>query len=100
MRLDAYLARCTPLSRKEARRAVMAGRVSVDGHAVTKAAHQVSQNALVMIDGQPLSLPGPVYLMLNKPAGLLSATTDASQPVVNDLLPDGLAVRVHPAGRL
>ncbi len=100
MRLDAYLSRCTPLSRKEARRAIMAGRVSVAGQPVKKAAEPVPSNAQVTLDGQAVSLPGHVYLMLNKPAGLLSATTDAVQPVVNDLLPEELATRVHPVGRL
>lgn len=100
MRLDAYLSRCTPLSRKEARRAIMAGRVAVAGQPVKKAAEPVPSNAQVTLDGQAVSLPGHVYLMLNKPAGLLSATTDAVQPVVNDLLPEELATRVHPVGRL
>ncbi len=100
MRLDAYLSRCTPLSRKEARRAIMAGRVEVAGEPVKKAAEPVPQEAQVTLDGQAVTLPGHVYLMLNKPAGILSATTDAVQPVVNDLLPDDLATRLHPVGRL
>lgn len=100
MRLDAYLSRCTPLSRKEARRAIMAGRVAVAGQPVKKAAEPVPPGAQVTLDGQAVFLPGHVYLMLNKPAGLLSATTDAVQPVVNDLLPEELATWVHPVGRL
>ena len=100
MRLDAYLARCTSLSRKEARRAVTAGRVSIAGRLAMRASDPVPEGARVTLDGEAVALPGQVYLMLNKPANVLSATTDASQPVVNDLLPADLATRVHPVGRL
>lgn len=100
MRLDAYLARCTSLSRKEARRAVTAGRVSVAGKLAMRTSDPVPEGARVTLDGEAVTLPGQVYLMLNKPANVLSATTDASQPVVNDLLPADLATRVHPVGRL
>ncbi|MFW5824002.1 MAG: pseudouridine synthase [Marinobacter sp.] len=100
MRLDAYLSHCTALSRKEARRAIVAGRVTLDDLPATRASAPVSATARVMLDGEPLALPGHLYLMLNKPAGLLSATTDASHPVVTDLLPEPLAHRVHPVGRL
>ncbi|WP_328190091.1 pseudouridine synthase [Marinobacter sp. OP 3.4] len=100
MRLDAYLSRCTSLSRKDARRAIKAGRVLMEGEPVSKASTPIPGPATITLDGEPLSLPGHQYLMLHKPAGLLSATTDASQPVVTDLLPDDLATRVHPVGRL
>ncbi|GGY58520.1 pseudouridine synthase [Marinobacter zhanjiangensis] len=100
MRLDAYLSRCTALSRKDARHAIRAGRVSLDGHPTRKAATIVPDGMVVSLDGLPVILPGHQYLMLNKPAGFLSATTDASHPVVTDLLPQALADRVHPVGRL
>lgn len=100
MRLDGFLAHCTALSRKEARQIIRAGRVSLDGQPARKASTLVPEGTAVTLDGQPVTLPGQLYLMLNKPAGLLSATTDAAQPVVTDLLPDDLAARVHPVGRL
>lgn len=100
MRLDGYIAHCTSLSRKDARQAVRAGRVTVDGELARKASVTVTEGAMVALDGQPIRQPGHVYLMLNKPEGILSATTDAAQPVVTDLLPEDLAGRVHPVGRL
>lgn len=100
MRLDAYLSRCTALSRKDARRAIVAGRVTINGLPAGKASTPVPEPATVTLDGLPVATPGHVYLMLNKPRGVLSATTDAGQPVVTDLLPDDLSGRVHPAGRL
>lgn len=100
MRLDACLSRCTSLSRKDARIAIRSGRVLIGGDPVSKASATVADPATVTLDGQPLALPGHRYLMLHKPAGVLSATTDADQPVVTDLLPEELATRVHPVGRL
>ena len=100
MRLDAFLSRCTDLSRKEARHVIRAGRVTVDGQPARKASAEVSARSAVALDARPVSQPGHLYLMLNKPPGFLSATTDAAQPVVTDLLPDDLATRVHPVGRL
>jgi 16S rRNA pseudouridine516 synthase len=100
MRLDAFLSRCTDLSRKEARHVIRAGRVVLEGRPTRKAAVTVSDSAAVFLDGEPVTLPGHLYLMLNKPPGFLSATADPSQPVVIDLLPDELAGRLHPVGRL
>lgn len=53
------------------------------------------------VDGAPIGCGEFVYLMLNKPAGLLSATEDRKQQTVLDLLPDELRKRgVFPVGRL
>lgn len=100
MRLDGFLSHCTALSRKEARQVIRSGRVNLDGHKARKASTLVSEGTTVTLDGQPVTPPGQLYLMLNKPAGLISATTDAAQPVVTDLFPDDLAARIHPVGRL
>ncbi|SFR81527.1 ribosomal small subunit pseudouridine synthase A [Marinobacter daqiaonensis] len=100
MRLDGYLCQCTDLSRKDARRAISAGRVRVNGKAVRKASASLPAAAEVTLDSTPVSPPGELYLMLHKPPGVLSATTDAAQPVVTDLLPEDIGRRVHPAGRL
>ena len=51
MRLDGYLSRCTALSRKEARHAIGAGRVRLDGLAARKASTTVKDDATVTLDG-------------------------------------------------
>lgn len=77
------------------------GRVKVNGETCRQANRQVKAEQSVHLDGKSVTLPGDIYLMMYKPAGVLSATTDSSQPTALDLLPPrGLASRVHIAGRL
>ncbi len=100
VRLDQFIAASTELSRKEAKRAIGAGRVEVDGEACTSANTKIPLTVRVTLDGKPCQLPGERYLMLNKPAGVVSATQDSEHPTALDLLPGDLAHRLHIAGRL
>lgn len=100
MRLDQFIATSSGLSRKEAKRAIAAGDVQVNGDVWKNAAHAVPANADIMLQGEPLTLPGERYVMLNKPAGFISATRDSDQPTALDLLPAELARNLHIAGRL
>ncbi|MET4025412.1 16S rRNA pseudouridine516 synthase [Marinobacter sp. MBR-99] len=100
MRLDQFVATSSGLSRKEAKRAISAGRVRVHGAVFKSANSQVPENAEVTMGDEALTLPGSLYLMMNKPAGVISANNDSSQPTAVDLLPPELARQVHIAGRL
>lgn len=100
-RLDKLLAGTGRWSRKEARELVRAGRVTVDGVAARSAEVKCAPGAAVTVDGEPILWGRPVYLMLHKPAGLLSATEDRDQKTVIDLLPEHLRrVGLFPVGRL
>ena len=99
VRLDKAVA-LTGLTRSEARRAIAAGRVRVDGRPVRDAAMQV-QPGQVRVDGVQPEEPGALYIMVNKPAGVLTATEDRRLPTVVDLLPPALRRRdLGPVGRL
>ncbi|MGF2734292.1 16S rRNA pseudouridine(516) synthase RsuA [Marinobacter sp. DUT-1] len=100
MRLDQFIANCTELSRKEAKRAIGTGAVTVNGAVCRTANRKIPEDARVTLDGEPLILPGERYLMMNKPAGVVSATTDSEHPTALDLLPPGLSRDLHIAGRL
>ncbi|MGM0768625.1 MAG: 16S rRNA pseudouridine(516) synthase RsuA [Pseudomonadota bacterium] len=100
MRLDQFIATTSPLSRKEAKRAIATGRVCVEGSPCRRAATHIDSNARVTLDGTALALEGQRYLMLNKPAGVVSATTDSDHPTVLDLLPASASQGLHIAGRL
>ena len=100
-RLDKILANTGRWSRKEARELVRAGRVAVDGVTAQAADGKYDPAARFEVDGETVSGERLVYLMLHKPAGLLSATEDRDQRTVLDLLPEHLRRRgLFPVGRL
>ena len=88
-RLDKLLATRLLLSRKEAQAAVRAGRVTVDGApARDPAAKADPALQTVLLDGAAVAADQFFYLMLNKPAGVLSATEDRrGDRTALDLLP-------------
>ena len=101
-RLDKLLASTGHWSRKEVKDLVRQGRVWADGAPVQKPEEKFDPEAAALtVDGQPVDAAPFVYLMMNKPAGLLSATEDKRQPTVVDLLPQHLQRRgLFPVGRL
>ena len=99
MRLDKAVA-LAGLTRSEAKKAIAAGRVQVDGRAVRDCAAQVEPGQ-VRVDGVARTVPGELYIMVNKPAGVLTATEDRRLPTVLDLLPEAMRRRgPGPVGRL
>jgi 16S rRNA pseudouridine516 synthase len=100
MRLDRFVSQATGLSRSQARALIRRGEILLDGLPVKDQARQVGGAQRVERAGATLALPGPLYLMLNKPCGLLSATSDSAQQTVLSLLPATLAARLHLVGRL
>src|SRR5947209_9533589 len=99
MRLAKYLAHSGVASRRASERLIAAGRVSVDGHAVTDPATDVSERNAVVVDGRPVTRDNPVVYALNKPAGVVSTARDThGRPTVVDLVPSD--ARLYPVGRL
>lgn len=98
-RLDKRLS-AAGYSRKEANGLIRAGRVTVDGAAVTAPERRVEDGAVIQVDGAPLQ-EGFLYIMLHKSAGVVTATEDAKERTVLDLLPEELRRRgLFPVGRL
>ena len=101
MRLDRFLAESAALTRSEARRAIQRGEVRVGGDVCRKADAQVDENAAVTLRGQALARETFVYVMLDKPAGVVSASEDAHCTTVADLVRGAYPRRqLFPAGRL
>lgn len=101
-RLDKILAGTGLWSRKEVRELVRAGRVSANGAVVRTPEEKYDRNGLdLRVDGAPVSGERYTYLMMHKPAGLVSATEDPRQKTVLELLPPHLRrIGLFPAGRL
>jgi 16S rRNA pseudouridine516 synthase len=100
-RLDKLVADNVMLSRKQAKELIRAGRVGVNGDAVKSGEHQVAQEDAVTLDGKAIRNQVHIYIMMNKPAGVLSATRDKNAPTALDLLPEALRRKnLFPAGRL
>ncbi len=99
MRLDKAVT-LAGLTRSEARKAILSGRATVSGAVVRKADTDVDPED-VCLDGEPVGSGGHIHIMLNKPAGVLTATSDSRDRTVIDLLPEKLArKKIGPVGRL
>lgn len=100
-RLDKRLAATGRWSRKEAKDLIRAGRVSVGGTVCRSPEEKVAPDTPVAVDGTTIGAGGPVYLMLHKPAGVVSATEDGRDRTVLDLLPPQYReMGLFPVGRL
>lgn len=101
-RLDRYVAEALGLSRSESRKTILAGRVAVDGAVCRRADLPVDPSArTITADGRPMAHDPFVYIMLNKPAGVVSAAVDGRDVTVVDLVAGEYPRRnLFPAGRL
>lgn len=102
MRLDKFFSDMGLLSRRDCARAVSRGEITVDGVPAARADMKIDERtACVALRGERVVFSKYVYVMLHKPAGYISATTDGRAPVVTELLPDILQRRgLFPSGRL
>ncbi len=101
-RLDKLLASTGRWSRSEVKRLVREGRVLADGGVAASAEEKYdAQTVTLAVDGEAVPLQEHVYIMLHKPAGVLSATEDGRGRTVLDLLPKEHQKRgLFPVGRL
>ncbi len=101
IRLDKLLSGSLPCTRKDATGLIRSGRVAVDGEVLRKPDTKLEENAEITVDGAPINARRFIYIMMNKPAGLISATDDLRDKTVLSLLPDEyLTKNIFPAGRL
>mgnify|MGYP001081133378 CR=1 FL=1 len=100
-RLDKLLASTGRWSRREAKQLIKEGRVLVDGSPARSGEDKADPDgAAILVDGAPLALRRHTYVMLHKPAGVLSATEDPRQETVLDLPPELRRLGLFPVGRL
>lgn len=101
-RLDKILASQGALSRKEVKEMIKKGRILLNGTVVKDSSVKIDENIdVVSVDGTEIQLKKHIYIMLNKPQGVVSASDSETDETVVDLVPDELYRKgLFPAGRL
>lgn len=101
-RLDKFLCDCGVGTRSQVKAILKAGRVTVDGKPERDNGRKIDPGRhTVCLDGTKLQRAGTVVVMLNKPAGFVTATEDAKEKTVMELLPEQYRyLDLKPIGRL
>ncbi|GBG97196.1 pseudouridine synthase [Lactococcus termiticola] len=100
MRINKYLAHAGVASRRKAEELILAGKVTVNNAVMDNLAYQVQAGDRVEVDGVAVYNEEPVYYLLNKPRGVISAVSDdKGRKTVLDLL-GAVKERIYPVGRL
>ena len=100
MRLDKYLADMGEGTRQEVKKYIRRGSVTVNGELVRSPERKVDERDQVCLDGREVSYAAEEYFMLNKPAGVVSATEDKRDRTVLDLIREKKRKDLFPVGRL
>lgn len=101
MRLDKYLAEMGVGTRQEVKKQIRQGKAAVNGTVVKAADTKIDENCdEVTICGRNISYVSYEYYMLNKPAGVVSATEDRRDTTVIDLIKEKKRKDLFPVGRL
>ncbi len=101
LRIDKFISVAAAVSRNDAKQLLKSGAVTVNGLTVKKADAKVSEDDTVFCQGKQIFYKKFVYLVLNKPKGVLSASTDKRVKTVVDLVPDAYKhYELFPVGRL
>ncbi len=102
IRLDKYIANGGVYTRSRAKKLIHANKVSVGGKTVTDEAFKVDEEQTdIAVNGINVRAEKYIYIMLNKPSGVISATHDKKQKTVIDLIaPQDRRNGLFPAGRL
>ena len=101
MRLDKFLAEMGVGSRQEVKKYIRKGMVCVNGETAAGPEQKIRETEdLVTFQGEQVAYAAYEYYMLNKPAGVVSATTDARDTTAVDLIREKKRKDLFPAGRL
>lgn len=99
-RLDRFISQNSDFSISDSRLLIAQNRIILDGYAAHSIHQKVTKFTHVVLDGHCLKDIQPVYIMLNKPQGVVSATKDIQHTTVLDLIEHPQKDELHIAGRL
>lgn len=100
MRLDKYICESTSHTRVSAKKALHRGDVTCNGEVVKTSGFKVTEEHVICLDGEVLTIIGPRFIMLNKPVDMICSTIDEVHPSVIGLIDVIRAEDLHIAGRL
>ena len=100
MRLNKYIANSGICSRRDADMHISIGGVSVNGKIVTEMGYKVKLDDEVRFDGARISPEKKAYVLLNKPKGFATTTSEGKGRTVMDLVSNATNSRIRPIGRL
>ena len=102
MRLYKFFTTTATLTRSHAQKEIRSGHISVNGITIKNPDFHIDpENDEVVYDGNKITYSKFIYIIMNKPRNVVSATTDVREKTVLDLLPDGMRnLGLFPCGRL
>ena len=100
MRLNKYIANAGICSRREADMYISIGNVTVNGKVVNEMGYKVKLDDDVRFDGRRISPEAKAYVLLNKPKGFATTTSNEKGNTVMDLVAKSTRSRIKPIGRL
>ena len=101
MRLEHLIMKHFDISRKQMKKLISSGEVLIDSIPATHVSNNVDpQIQVISVQGKQIKDSSQKYFMLNKPSGLISATTDEHLPTVIDLFNKEKVEGLYPIGRL
>ena len=100
IRLNKYIANSGMCSRREADQQIAIGLVTVNGKVVTEMGFKVKPGDEVRYDGARVTPERKTYVLLNKPKGFATTTSESKGRTVMDLVANATSARIKPIGRL
>lgn len=100
IRLNKYIANSGICSRREADAHIAIGLVTVNGNVVTEMGYKVKLEDDIRYDGRRINPEKKAYVLLNKPKGFATTTSEGKGRTVMDLVANATSSRVKPIGRL
>ncbi len=100
IRLNKYIANSGMCSRRDADMHIAIGSVTVNGKIITEMGYKVKLDDEVRFDGARISPEKKAYVLLNKPKGFATTTSEGKGRTVMDLVANATSARIKPIGRL
>jgi len=99
-RLDRFISQNSDFSISDTRHLIAQKRILIDGCLAHSIQQRVTQFTHILLDEHCLNDNKPIYIMMNKPKGVVSATKDSEHATVMDLIRHPKKAELHIVGRL